>query len=124
MLFPQPEGPITQVNGDGMLQLRSTVDEALRAQAKDLEKDVWVHAACISSQGPLARYGFYAARIKASRLSMTSSFWFQGKFSEIDVVEQIAVLLQRDGPEPLDVPLVRRAPHAPLVPLLQPRQHV
>lgn len=75
--------------GGGMLQLRSTADLGLRAAAKDLEKDVWVHAACISSQGPLARYGFYAARMKASRLSMTSSFWFQGKFSEIDVVEQI-----------------------------------
>lgn len=76
------------VVADGILQLRSTVNEALRAKAKDPEKDVWVDAACISSQGPLARHGFYAARLKASQLSMTSSFWLQGKFSEIDVVEQ------------------------------------
>jgi beta-glucanase (GH16 family) len=74
--------------GDGMLRLRSTADPGLLAQAKNPEKDVWVQAACISSQGPLAHYGYYAARIKASRLSMTSSFWLQGKFSEIDVVEQ------------------------------------
>lgn len=73
---------------DGMLRLRSTADPAALAAARDPEKDVWVHAACISSQGALAHYGFYAARIRASRLSMTSSFWFQGKFSEIDVVEQ------------------------------------
>lgn len=73
---------------DGMLRLRSTADAELLARAKDPERDVWVHAACISSQGPLAHYGYYAARIRASRLSMTSSFWFQGRFSEIDVVEQ------------------------------------
>jgi hypothetical protein len=76
------------VVADGFLNLRSTVNAALRSKVKDPEKDVWVDAACISSQGPLARHGFYAARLKASRLSMTSSFWLQGKFSEIDIVEQ------------------------------------
>jgi beta-glucanase (GH16 family) len=76
------------VVADGMLQLRSTIDQEGLAKVKDPEKDVWVHAACISSQGPRAHYGFYAARLRASRLSMTSAFWFQGKFSEIDVVEQ------------------------------------
>lgn len=47
----------------------------------------WISAACASSTQPIANFGYYEARIKASYLPMTSSFWFQGKHSEIDVVE-------------------------------------
>jgi beta-glucanase (GH16 family) len=74
---------------DGMLRLRSTTKVSTLEGIKNPEKDVWVDAACISSQKAVASFGFYAARMKASKLSMTSSFWFQGKYSEIDVVEEI-----------------------------------
>ena len=50
-------------------------------------KDLWVRAACVSSKLPMASYGYYEARVNASILSMTSSFWLQGGYSEIDVVE-------------------------------------
>ena len=74
---------------DGMLMLRSTAMVDNLAGVKDPEKDIWVASACVSSKKPTASFGYYEARIKASRLSMTSSFWFQGKYSEIDVVEQL-----------------------------------
>lgn len=73
----------------GNLLLRSTPKVADLAEVKNPESDVWVNSACVSSKQPVASYGYYEARIKASRLSMTSSFWFQGKYSEIDVVEQL-----------------------------------
>ena len=57
---------------DGMLRLRSTSNVATLEGVKDPEKDVWVQAACVSSRGPLASCGYYAARMKASALSMTS----------------------------------------------------
>ena len=73
----------------GMLRLRSTSLVRKLAEVKDPQKDVWVASAAVSSLKPIAFHGYYEARIKASRLSMTSSFWFQGKYSEIDVVEQL-----------------------------------
>ena len=72
-----------------MLRLRSTELAPGLAQMKDPEKDLWVASACVSSKKASASIGYHEARIKASRLSMTSSFWFQGKYSEIDVVEQL-----------------------------------
>jgi beta-glucanase (GH16 family) len=78
---------------DGLLELRSTALVADLSQVKDREKDIWVGAACVASAKPIANYGYYAARVKASRLPMTSSFWFQGKYSEIDVVEEIGASL-------------------------------
>jgi beta-glucanase (GH16 family) len=74
---------------NGTLKLRSTAMVDSLAEVKDPEKDIWVASACVSSKKPTASFGYYEARIKASRLSMTSSFWFQGKYSEIDVVEQL-----------------------------------
>ena len=73
----------------GQLRLRS--DTLLRdlSQVKDPTKDVWVRSACVASAAPIAGPGYYEARVKASALSMTSSFWLQGKYSEIDVVEEI-----------------------------------
>ena len=79
---------------DGRLRLRSTTERTTLDGLADPHKDVWVSAACISSQGALAGPGFYAARMKASRLMMTSSFWLQGKYSEIDVVEQFGAPLK------------------------------
>jgi hypothetical protein len=48
----------------------------------------WLWASCVSSKNKNCFYGYYEARIKASRIPMTSSFWFQGKGIEIDVVEE------------------------------------
>ena len=73
----------------GELRLRSDTLLTDLSTVKDPDKDVWVRAACLSSPEPLAGFGYYEARLKASDLSMTSSFWLQGKFSEIDVVEQV-----------------------------------
>lgn len=74
---------------DGMLLLRSTALVTSLADVKNPETDIWVASACVSSKQNNASYGYHEARIKASGLSMTSSFWFQGKYSEIDVVEQL-----------------------------------
>lgn len=73
----------------GQLRLRSDTVLSDLAGVKDPAKDVWVRSACLASSGPIAGPGYYEARVKASALSMTSSFWLQGKYSEIDVVEEI-----------------------------------
>jgi beta-glucanase (GH16 family) len=39
--------------------------------------------------------------MKASKLSMTSSFWFQGKNTEIDVVEQVGDSIKEPGHDSL-----------------------
>ena len=85
----------------GMLQLRSTAKVDSLDGVRNPDKDIWVASACVSSLTPLASYGFYAARIKASRLSMTSSFWLQGKYSEIDVVEQVGDSIKNPGHDSL-----------------------
>lgn len=74
---------------DGMLKLRSTPLVASLTKVRHPDEDIWVASACVSSKKYVAFYGYYEARIQASDLSMTSSFWFQGKYSEIDVVEQL-----------------------------------
>ena len=73
----------------GQLRLRSDTLLPDLTGVKDPEKDVWVRSACVSSATPIAGPGYYEARMKASALSMTSSFWLQGKYSEIDVVEEV-----------------------------------
>jgi len=88
---PSAHDPANVSVKDGMLRLRNTTRVTTLEGIKNPEKDVWLQAACISSRGPKASYGYYAARLKASKLCMTSSFWFQGKYSEIDVVEQLGV---------------------------------
>jgi beta-glucanase (GH16 family) len=79
----------------GRLELRSTAAVKALSDVKDLQKDIWVNSACVSSKAPIASYGYYEARMKASQLSMSSSFWFQGKYSEIDVVEQFGKPVNR-----------------------------
>ncbi len=73
----------------GKLRLRSDTLLGDLSSVKDLEKDIWVRSACVASAAPIAGPGYYEARVQASSLSMTSSFWLQGKYSEIDVVEQL-----------------------------------
>lgn len=73
----------------GHLLLCSTTSIHSLTEVRDPLKDVWVQSACVASLAPIAKYGYYEARMRASDLSMTSSFWLQGKYSEIDVVEQL-----------------------------------
>ncbi|NQU41965.1 family 16 glycosylhydrolase [bacterium] len=77
----------------GCLQLGSTSRVSDLSEVADPDHDIWVDAACVSSRGPTAFYGYYETRMKASDLSMTSSYWIQGRFSEIDVVEQLGAPL-------------------------------
>ena len=69
---------------DGNLRLKSS----LRAGTNEVNAST-VTAACVTSKQRNCGPGYYEARIKASDLSMTSAFWFQGKYSEIDVIENI-----------------------------------
>ena len=55
-----------------------------------------IRAACVTSTTKEAfSDSYYEASIKASQLSMTSSFWFQGKYSEIDVIEELGAPLKK-----------------------------
>jgi beta-glucanase (GH16 family) len=65
----------------GGLTLANTVSDPSAA--------TWINAACVSSLQQIATYGYYAARVKASDISMVSAFWFQGNYSEIDVEENV-----------------------------------
>jgi hypothetical protein len=70
--------------GEGHLRLVSTLRPGATAVTAKT-----VTAACVASSTPRCHYGYYEARIRCSDLSMTSAFWFQGKYSEIDVIENI-----------------------------------
>ncbi|UXX77858.1 family 16 glycosylhydrolase [Reichenbachiella carrageenanivorans] len=82
--------PDNTVVKDGYLQLRASVLQNPSTVANP-SQDLWVGAAACVSKGWSAKPGYYyEARIKASDLSMTSSFWFRvGQYSEIDVLEHI-----------------------------------
>ena len=69
---------------NGCLQLKST----LKAGGLEVKAST-ITATCVSSQKRNCGPGYYEARVKASDLAMTSSFWFQGKYSEIDVIENV-----------------------------------
>jgi Secretion system C-terminal sorting domain len=65
----------------GNLRLKSTVKNAN-------QQGNWVNSACVTSKTKAMKKGYYSeARIKCSNISMTTAFWFQGKYSEIDVIE-------------------------------------
>jgi len=99
--------PLNVMVAGGELGLRSTSMVSTLDVVETPEKDIWIKAACVSSKSPIATYGYYEAKVKASRLSMTSSFWLQGKYSEIDVIEQ------RGAPErrPSDARLMHSNTH-------------
>jgi beta-glucanase (GH16 family) len=80
---------------DGKLELRSTTMVKNLSETKNPQQDIWVQAACVSSKTPVASYGYYEVRMKASKLTMSSSFWMQGKYSEIDVAEQFGEPINR-----------------------------
>lgn len=79
---------------DGKLEIRSTLVVSNTASVKDPTNDIWIGAGCVSSRSPTASYGYYEARVKTSALSMSSSFWLQGRYSEIDVAEQLGASVE------------------------------
>jgi len=65
----------------GFLKLKSTV-------ANYQQQGTWVNAAAVMSKTKAMKPGYYSeARIKCPTLSMTGAYWFQGSYSEIDVIE-------------------------------------
>jgi hypothetical protein len=73
--------------GNGGLALQSTATTVTN-----------IRAACVSSKTKAAASGcYYEASVMASKLSMTSSFWFQGSYSEIDVTETLGASLRNPG---------------------------
>jgi hypothetical protein len=69
--------------GGGNLQLKSTVGNTNMVGN-------WVNSAVVQSKGRPMKAGMYSeARIKCSKLSMTTAFWFQGDYSEIDRQENL-----------------------------------
>jgi beta-glucanase (GH16 family) len=85
---PSRFAPENVTVSNGTLELRSAPLVDTLAVVKDPQKDIWISAGCVSSRLPIASYGYYEVRMRASGLPMTSSFWLQGKYSEIDVAEQ------------------------------------
>lgn len=84
---------------DGTLRLTNTSRVDDLSEVADPEKDVWVDAACVTSIERNVSYGYYETRIKESNISMTSAFWFQGKYSEIDVIENLGAPSNNNGHE-------------------------
>jgi hypothetical protein len=65
----------------GFLKLKSNV-------ARYDQQGIWVNSSCVASKTKAMKPGYYSeARIKCPSLSMTGAFWFQGNYSEIDVIE-------------------------------------
>ena len=76
--------------GDG-LKLYATVHKS------DVAAQDWLYTACVTSKTAAFTVGMYAeARMKAADLSVTSDFWMQGKYSEIDVAENWGRASNRD----------------------------
>jgi len=69
----------------GNLELKSTTEN--QTDFANVSTFRWLLTACVSSRRPIAGLGYYEARVMASKLSTSSSFWLQGKYSEIDVTE-------------------------------------
>ncbi|WP_017445344.1 family 16 glycosylhydrolase [Gayadomonas joobiniege] len=60
----------------------------LYAKANGPSEKKWVGTSVVASKERLS-YGYYEVKMRASQLATTSSFWMQGKYSEIDVIEAI-----------------------------------
>ncbi|WP_228551483.1 family 16 glycosylhydrolase [Paenibacillus sp. B01] len=66
----------------------SVVRKVNTASGKTMLSDNYITSAVIQSKTK-APYGYYEVRMKAADASHTSSFWLQGNYSEIDVVEAV-----------------------------------
>ena len=84
---------------DGYLALENTSRVDDLAEVANPQQDVWVNAAVVTSKNRNVSYGYYEARVKESMISMMSAFWFQGKYSEIDVIENIGAPSNNNGNE-------------------------
>jgi hypothetical protein len=66
---------------NGLLRLNMSVKDAS-------QNGNWIWAACVTSKSKSFTKGMYSeVKIKVANLSATSSFWMQGAYSEIDVIE-------------------------------------
>ncbi len=66
---------------DGKLRIRASVRNANRTGD-------WIWTGCLTSNNKSFKKGMYAeARVKHADLAIVSSFWMQGDYSEIDVME-------------------------------------
>jgi len=84
---------------EGFLRLANTSRVDDLESVADPQKDIWVDAACVASKNRDVNYGYYEARVKESLISMTSAFWFQGQYSEIDVIENLGAPSDNNGHE-------------------------
>ncbi|GAQ84215.1 Concanavalin A-like lectin/glucanase [Klebsormidium nitens] len=75
--------------GGGYARLTSTTAVNDVSQVANPFSDPWISAAALASTGAYAGLGYYEARMKASDILMTSSFWFQSQHTETDVIETI-----------------------------------
>lgn len=75
---------------NGKLRIRNSMLQDPSTVANP-NADIWVGAGCVTSKNRTAGQGYYEAKVKSAKICMTSAFWFQGKYSEIDVVEQMGV---------------------------------
>jgi hypothetical protein len=74
---------------NGMLHLQMTL-------ADTNQQGNWIHAACLTSRTRAFTEGMYAeTRVKIASLCATSSFWMQGDYSEIDVIENFGTVKNR-----------------------------
>jgi len=73
---------------NGLLRLKSRSLVPNLNNVNDPDNDHWVDSSCVTSRGRTFTIGMYSeARMKMSNMSMTSSFWMQGRGIEIDVIE-------------------------------------
>jgi hypothetical protein len=86
------------VTNDNLILINTSQVDDL-SEVANPDQDVWVDAAVITSKNRNVSYGYYEARIKESNISMMSAFWFQGKYSEIDVIENIGAPSNSNGHE-------------------------
>lgn len=84
---------ISVSGGHLILRTTSLVDDL--SNIANPSKDIWIGAACVSSINPVASFGYYEVRMRASKLTTTSSFWMKGTQDEIDVVESAGANEQR-----------------------------
>ncbi|HVP83437.1 MAG TPA: family 16 glycosylhydrolase [Rhizomicrobium sp.] len=76
----------------GFLHLTTTT---FQQDSRGSQPAFWIAAATIRSRDQSAFYGYYEARLRASDLATTSSFWLKGTFSEIDITEAVGASNKR-----------------------------
>jgi len=71
---------------NGLMQLQMTLADTNPSAN-------WMHAACVASLNKSFTVGMYSeTSVRVADLSATSSFWMQGDYSEIDVIENFGMV--------------------------------